>query len=596
MKLSLVYRISVISILIVIPVFQALAQTQRRSPQSPDNRPRTASISGRVTVSGKPAVNARVGLAEIKERNNYGNQDFSIELRGMNAGEDYSALTDADGRYRLTGLPDGNFEVRVKMKAYVAEKKSGGNDLVRAVSLDVGEAANDVDFSLVRGGVITGVVTDAGGQPMISGRVQLQIIDDQGKKQAYQRPVFSQMFETDDRGVYRIYGLRAGRYLVSAGGEGGFQFLESTGGKYPRTWHLDTDDEKQAKIIEVTEGGEATGVDIRFGLAKRTYEASGRVVDDATGKPMPKISLLCMQTKVDGPGLGGWSGQATTDAQGNFRFNGLAPGKYVVEMMNLMAFLPGGGESNHYAERTTFEVKAGDLDYIEIRAKLGGAVSGVAVIEGSDDPSVKASLSQSVITFNSRHERSDDPDSASAFGFSTGGMPSMIKADGSFRITGVRPGKVTFDVANLTGKSMTVIRVERNGADVSGGMEVRGGETVTGVRVVVGHGTAVIRGQVNIVGGALPEGWRMNVFSSKENSVGRIGGFAPVDGKGRFAIEGLLPGEYSLTLTAAPPPDAGTEQGVGRPAPVRQKVTVASGAQVQVTLTLELNNKSQEER
>ena len=571
----------------IIPIIQASAQTQQRGRQLPDNRPRTASISGRVTVGGNPAVNARIGLAEVNERNALGNQDFSMTFAGMNDADDYSALTDADGRDRISGLPAGNYEARLKMKAYVAEKKSDGNDLARRISLDEGETASDVDFSLVRGGVITGVVTDAGGRPLISGRVQLQSINDQGQKQPYMGFVSLQMFETDDRRVYRIYGLRAGRYLVSASGEGGFQHLGSTSGKYPRTWHPDTDDESQAKIIEVKEGGEVPGVDIKFGLAKRTYEASGRVVDDATGQPIPKVSLMCMQTKVDGPGFGGWSGQVTTDQQGNFRFNGLSPGEYEVMMMNLMAFLPGGGDSDHYSERNTFEVKAGDVENIEIRAKVGATVSGVVVIEGANDASGKSALSQSVITYNSSRERSGNPENAAPIEIDGGGMPSMIKADGSFRITGIRPGKVTFDVANFTGKSMSVIRVDRNGADVSEGIHVKAGEAITGVRVVVGQGTAVIRGQVNVVGGALPEGWRMNVHASRTIE-GRDGRFCASRWQGAIRYRRAVAGRIFADADGDAGPRRDPWAGIRAPSSSLTKSHCRERGRGTVTLMLDL--------
>jgi len=575
---------------IFLIVFAAItnAQTQQR-----DNRPRTASISGRVTISGKPAANARVVLDEGKAQTGAAG-GLSLVFGRTNAGGDHVALTDADGRYRVANLPEGNYELRVMLKAYISEKEkwTGDNYLVRSISLDEGETMNDVDFSLVPGGVITGRVTDADGYPMISGQVLLQIVNEGGQKQPYQGSVSSQMLETDDRGVYRVYGLRAGRYLVSMGGEGGFDFLGLSGGKHSRTWHPDTDDEAQAKVVEVKEGAEAAGIDIRFGVSKKTFEASGRVIDDATGQPIPKINVMCVKTGGEGESFGGFNGNATTDAQGNFQFNGLTPGNYQVVMINITAFLPGAGENKHYSEPAEFQIKTGDVENVEIKAKIGATISGVAVIEGADDTGAKAMLAQSIITFHSKQELGSDAASATFPGFGAGGMPSMIKGDGSFQIAGIRPGKVTFQVASIAGKTLSVVRVERNGADVSDGIEVKAGEHITGVRVVAGHGTAVIRGQVNVVGGALPEGWRMSVYATNEKAVGMLGGHAQVDGKGRFVIEGLLPGEYSLSLTAMPSiPGANPGQGIEPPAPVTQQVTVASGAEVQVTLTLDLKKR-----
>jgi len=439
--------------------------------------------------------------------------------------------------------------------------------------------------------VITGRVTDAEGQPMISGRVELQIVNQGGQKLPYQNDVSLQMFETDDRGVYRIYGLRAGRYLVSAGGESGFDFLGLSGGKHQRTWHPETEDENQAKGVDLKEGAEATGIDIKFGVSKRTFEASGRVIDDATGQPIPKINVMCIKTGGEGGSFGGFNGQATTDAQGNFRFNGLTPGNYQVVMINLTALLS-GGENKHYSDPATFEVKTSDVENVEIKARIGAMIGGAVVFDGASDESVRTMLAQSFITYMSRQERSDDPHPESQIPFGGGGMPTMINRDGSFQITGVRPGNVTFAVANMKGERLSIVRVERNGADAGDGIEVKAGENITGVRVVVGRGTAMIRGQVNVVGGSLPEGWRMYVSARNLKSAGMGGEGVEVDGKGRFVVGGLFPGEYSLTLAVVPPETgAPPGQAFDPPAPVEQRVTVTSGAEVQITLTLDLKKK-----
>src|SRR5262249_3239943 len=282
MKLSLFIRISIISILMIVPFVQASAQIQRRDGQKPDNRPRTASISGRITIAGQPAANAKVAITEVKDRNVTGIQDVSVALGGLNVGEDYSALTDADGRYRVTSLPEGKYVVRAQLGSCVREKPSPNESLAESVSLDEGESRENVDFALVRGGIITGRVTDADGRPLIARTVKLQVVDEQGRKQEAHNlqniMMVSEMVHTDDRGIYRICALRAGRYLVSAGGDSDIMGLVTgASGKYPRAWHPDATDENQAKVIEVAAGGEITGIDIRLGVAKKTYEAVGRV-------------------------------------------------------------------------------------------------------------------------------------------------------------------------------------------------------------------------------------------------------------------------------------------------------------------------------
>ena len=77
--------------------------------------------------------------------------------------------------------------------------------------------------------------------------------------------------DTDDRGVYRFYGLPAG--VSSQRGRRGI-----SGRAYHnnfRTYYPDATDQSQAKIIEVKEGAEVTNIDIRLGVGKDTYEAVG---------------------------------------------------------------------------------------------------------------------------------------------------------------------------------------------------------------------------------------------------------------------------------------------------------------------------------
>jgi hypothetical protein len=60
MRLSLLNLFSVLAILLLAAVDQASAQAQQR-----DNRPRTASIGGRVSLGGAPAANALVMMVEV---------------------------------------------------------------------------------------------------------------------------------------------------------------------------------------------------------------------------------------------------------------------------------------------------------------------------------------------------------------------------------------------------------------------------------------------------------------------------------------------------------------------------------------------------
>src|SRR5206468_1836591 len=86
----------------------------------------------------------------------------------------------------------------------------------RLLNITAGDQLEGLDFTLMRGGVITGRITNAEGKPVVEARIQLvAAADADGRNQQIIFPPF--LFQTDDRGVYRVYGLAAGRYLVSVG-------------------------------------------------------------------------------------------------------------------------------------------------------------------------------------------------------------------------------------------------------------------------------------------------------------------------------------------------------------------------------------------
>src|SRR6185503_7050296 len=99
---------------------------------------------------------------------------------------------------------------------------------------------------LVPGGVITGRVVDSEGQPLIEQHVAVVPADERAQR----RPNASGV-ATDDRGVYRIFGLPAGRYKVSVGDPNFYS------GVRPRvvtqTFYPDVTDAAKAGIVEVKE-------------------------------------------------------------------------------------------------------------------------------------------------------------------------------------------------------------------------------------------------------------------------------------------------------------------------------------------------------
>jgi hypothetical protein len=128
--------------------------------------------------------------------------------------------------------------------------------------------------------------------------------------------------------------------------------------------------------------------------------------------------------------------------------------------------------------------------------------------------------------------------------------------------------------------------VEHNGTEQLDGIEINPGERITNVRVVLTYSNGIVRGQVKIEGGTLPENIQLSVTANRINSdTEQNEQSTGVDTLGRFKFEGLSPGSYEIILNATVLPPGNQ---IELPQ-VKQTVTVANGAETEVTLLLKLN-------
>jgi|SRR5215475_2009581 len=139
----------------------------------------------------------------------------------------------------------------------------------------------------------------------------------------------------------------------------------------------------------------------------------------------------------------------------------------------------------------------------------------------------------------------------------------------------------------------SILRIEHNGALQREGVQINAGEQVTGVRIVIGHGTNVVRGQLRLTGGAMPEGATMLVNAYRAGTEIANGRAGRVDAGGRFVIEGLTPGEYELKLSVffpfGPTPESvKLNERLGKQT---QAVTVSGNQETQVTFVIDLTPK-----
>src|SRR5262245_44095053 len=168
----------------------------------------TASVLGRVTIKGELAKGVKVFLQPQ-------------QTMGSGTGEmTPSTKTNENGYFRITGLPAGRYVPISLTPGYIMSKGGIDYTMARGVAFDIaeGEVIENFDIELTPGGVITGRVTDSNDRPLVEEQVQLWWFDKNGTTLEFNpRQLIRKMLTTDDRGVYRIFGLPEGRYILSAG-------------------------------------------------------------------------------------------------------------------------------------------------------------------------------------------------------------------------------------------------------------------------------------------------------------------------------------------------------------------------------------------
>jgi protocatechuate 3,4-dioxygenase beta subunit len=515
------------------------------------------SISGRITVNGKGVGGMSVGA---RPSNSFSPSVISTK-----------AITDADGNYRINDLGAGSYDITPISPAYVESTAATPGTRIRSktVLLSAGENVTGIDFSLARGGVITGKVTDADGRPVIEERIQVIREDEANRRGQAGPPSVAGGFQTDDRGIYRVYGVPPGRYRVAVGqdGDNGFPGPRMGHVTYKRTYYPDASDVTNAQLVEITEGSEASNIDIVVGRTLPGFVAAGRVIEGETGQPVPglRIGLRGMA----GQGAGGVGYGSTSNSQGEFRFENVTPGKYAVVLLAAQQ----GMEVR--ADPVPFDLVDQNVSGLVMKTVAGQSITGVVVIENATaDKNVYTKLATQRLSVNVR--------GGNRFGGM--GRGTNVNPDGTFRIGGLAPGSATFYLVSEDRQhapAFNILRVEREGVSQPKGIEIKSGENVAGIKIFVAYGNATVRGQVKFENGEPPENSRSYVWLKQVGENGAtLRPVAIIDARGHFLFESVPAGNYELNVNTNLP---------GRRGKVtKQLINVTEGTATDVEVTVDL--------
>jgi hypothetical protein len=496
-------------------------------------------IIGRVMdENGNPLAHARVQATEA-------------EARGPNR-IPHSTITDDEGYFRLPGLPPGDYSVSAYTEGHL-----------HGYALATESAAQDnrtfrpgasVTITLKKGGVITGRVTDAEDRAAVAVPIIVEYARDQ-----YGRPGAASWIEkdgwTDDRGVYRIFGLRPGSYLVCAGCRGR-QDRGATAFDSDAPTYYPSSARENAVEVKVGAGEEASGIDIRY-RGERGHTIRGVVAGQVDFNRRPYVRLIRP--------LGAQAGftySHVEDQSLKFEFEGLPDGEY-----ELTAGRGGSGEDDGAGSAPrSVTIKGSDVNGIELRLIPFGSLYGRFIL-AADSSDCRIQQRRRLIDVSPILQRDGAAQPV--------GLQERPDQQGDFAIRGLEAGHYRL-AAWLPHWEWFLRSITQPGhapanqpVDVSRqGVTLQPGERKIGLVLTVAEGAAFLSGKVtpSSEGASLPTRLRVYLVPAESASADDALRYVETDveGEGRFTMRHLAPGRYHIL--ARPTSDAEAPEAQPRPA------------------------------
>jgi hypothetical protein len=541
---------------LVVSVLCALetpAQTDQTKPVTP-----SGVVSGRVTVaSGELPPNTVVFVSTL----------------GAGA-TPHSAIVNGDGTFKVDGVEIGLYRVWANAPGYVPEASQAPPD-----NRTFYHPGDPVEIKLRKGGVITGTVLNASNAPVVNVTVRAFRVKDEDGKPSEGNAIARERL-TDDRGVYRMYGLATGTYIVSAGGSSR-ALMTMRGGAYDTDTptYAPSSTRDTAGEVQLRAGEEVT-VDIQYrGEAGHSISGTVAGVVGTAGEVIYSSNVTLMDVKSRTV-LNETSASMVNNYA--FAFYGIPDGEYELSAQQFSASRDIRG-----SEAKRIKVQGADITGISLSVTAMPAISGRVVLEKNPAADCvqrrESAMEESLISVR-RQKSAPKPDAKSN---APAELIPMQFADQS--ADAVPDGKGDFVLRNLRA-GIYRINAQPPGPDwflrsIASGANVKATDTtlisdgirlnhqsVTGLTITLTEGAAGIRGRVTAGDGqTLPS--RLAVYivpAEKENTNDLLRFFETrTAGDGRFKISSIAPGSYFILARAV---DADRQIG----SPIREDAALRS--------------------
>jgi hypothetical protein len=472
--------------------------------------PGTSTIKGHVLSadSGQPLRKAQVRIT-------------AGEIR-----ENRLATTDADGLFEFKEVRAGRYFVAVSKGGFVnlSYGQQRPTDPAKPLTILDNQHVERLDFSLPRGGVITGRILDEFGEPMPEVQVAVQQFQTvQGQRRL--TPTGRQA-QTNDIGEFRLFGVPQGQYYLTATWRPVNPMNNEDKTAYAPMYFPGTDDPAQAQRISLGVSEEKSDIVMALRPMRATRVTGTAMTAD--GRPMTGAIMV-----ISSSGFGGnMASGGPIRPDGSFSVSGLASGEYT---LRAQSFGPGGPD----AEIGTAKITATgeDINDIRIIGAKPATITGRLLIDPASATRIPTGLMIMPI-----------PMEPGAMAMMMGFGPTRIAEDGEFEMKSA-PGRMRI---NLMGPmaGWTIRAVRLNGADVTDtGIELKLNESIAGVEVELTNKPTTISGAVTNARGEVLKDYAVIAFAQdreKWNVVGRYQSVGRPDQDGRFKISGIAPSEYYI--------------------------------------------------